>query len=138
MKLLESNLKDKVFMYQSYHFGDVYYLPQMIITEFAEGINFTYNEAEQFIETVIQIYGKKEKVVYISNRINSYSVNPMDWIKIKGKFKNLKGIGIINYNKRMFCSYPIKDFHSLEEAYYWGIEIIEPVKSRGLCEYKSA
>ena len=134
MKVLNSYIKGDVLMYESFDFGEVYYLPGIIITEFKEGAILTYEKATKFITNAQKFYENESEIIYISNRINSYSVHPTDWLKIQGKFSKLRAIAMVTYKpsklkalmiERMFCPYPLKTFNSLNDAYVWA------TKSRG-------
>ena len=110
-----------------FSFGKVFFLSNILVTEFNEGIVFTYEHAKEFIHQAEAFYGNTD-FYYISNRINSYSVNPIDWLKINNKYQNLKAICFVNKNKvgkrflkveRLFCKHPIKEFNFLHEAVEW-------------------
>ena len=127
MKLENSIYAKLIIEKYTFDFGDLFFLPNVIVAEFKEGILFTYKDAEKFISTAEAFY-RANKVYYISNRINSYAVNPIDWIRINNKYKNLEAIGMVQYNsvgkrflmiEKIFCSRPIKDFTSLDEAFNW-------------------
>ena len=128
MKFKDSVYANTEFLECSFNFGTLYLLPNIIVTEFNEGIMFTYDNAVEFIDIVDDFYKSKSNVFYISNRINSYAVNPLDWIKINKKFKNLKAIGIVQPDRlskrffnieKMFCPRKIEAFDSLDEAMKW-------------------
>lgn len=113
-------------------FGKIYCFENMIVSEFHEGSFIDYNSLSEFISEVKGYYSADQKVVYISNRINSYSVDPVGWFKIGKGYSGLKGIAIINYNQlnkkvfkveRMFSKKPMMSFSSLYEAVNWAYEI---------------
>jgi len=133
MRFDASNFSNSNYVRHSFDFGTVYFLPHILISEFNEGITFSYKHALEFLDLAEEFYQGNENVIYISNRINSYSVKPLDWIKIKNKYDCVKSIGIVHYNKlgkrflnieKLFCPVPINDFHSLDEAIAWAADII--------------
>jgi hypothetical protein len=117
----------------TFKFGKVYFFEHMMVSEFKEGSFINYQNAVEFISKARSFYGEDQKLVYISNRLYSYSVDPVDWIKLGKGYKNLQAIGIVNYNsfkkkvfyvEKMFCKKYMKSFNSLNEAVDWAYEII--------------
>jgi len=128
MKFEQSNFANSNFVRHSFDFGNVYFLSHILISEFNEGITISYKHALDFLNLAEEFYQGDKNVIYISNRVNSYSVKPLDWIKIKNKYNCVKSIGIVHYNKlgkrflnieKLFCPVPIKDFNSLDESIAW-------------------
>jgi hypothetical protein len=83
-------------------------------------------------------YGTENKVIFISNRINSYSVKPTDWIKITNKFNNLIGVGVVNYTafsksifaiEKLFSKKQFIGFENLSAALEWAEELVENEKN---------
>ena len=62
-------------------FGNVYFCKKFFISEFNDGIHLDWNKVEQVITELFKFYDKNVKLGYISNRINSYSVDPHYWDK---------------------------------------------------------
>ncbi|XLS27595.1 hypothetical protein ACJD0Z_10340 [Flavobacteriaceae bacterium M23B6Z8] len=123
----------------TFSFGKMYFFEHMMVSEFKEGILFTYDHAVEFIDKAEAYYGSEKKLVYISNRVNSYSVDPVDWIKLGFSYKNLLAIGVVNYTffkkkvfyvEKMFCRKPMKSFSSLNEAVDWAYEITQNQSSK--------
>jgi len=67
-------------------FGKIFLLEDVIVSEINDGVLFTAVEAKKVITFAVAYYekiNKAKKRVYIANRINKYSVNPIGWIKLK-------------------------------------------------------
>lgn len=138
MKLQDSSFADKVIIHYSFDFGNVYFLQNIIITEFKEGIVSSFKKVKEIIDYAEKLYGPKTSIIYISNRINSYSVDPIDLIKTNNKYPNLKAVGVVYHAKmsqrflnieKMFCSKPIENFYSLGDAMNWATNLLEKNKA---------
>lgn len=73
--------------------GTIFIYENLLITEFNEGVNVSYTTGINILVDVLKHIGTKPFTV-ISNRINSYSVQPTDY-KVLEKVPNLKGIAIV-------------------------------------------
>jgi len=76
-----------------------------------------------------------EDIVYISNRVNDYSMVPSDWIKFYKNNYKLKGYGMVNYSKsghvmslleKLFVNNKSRRFSSLDKAIRWAKSKAEP------------
>lgn len=96
-----------------------------------EGVNITteYNRTLiQYAET----YFSDTPFVYITNRVNSYSVNPQVYIDT-AKIKNLKGMAVVSNRylaktnaqiEKIFFNKPFEVFTELEDAFAWAEKLI--------------
>lgn len=118
----------------NYAFGDFYLFDNFIISEIKAGEVVSWENVGKLLVTDIrEIYGSRSKeLVYISNRINKYSVMPSDWIKFRRNDCNIRAYGIVSYNKRaylnallekLFFSSRLQFFTSLESAICWAREV---------------
>lgn len=114
----------------NYDFADVFVFDGYIVSEIKEGISFSWEDhAEVIVNDVTQFIGSDgSNIVYLSHRIHSYSVQPMDWLKFFTNQFSLKGYGVIGYSSRsfintvmekMFFNKKIRRFSSLETAINW-------------------
>lgn len=115
-------------------FGKYYFFDNFLISEIAEGIHFDWNKAEKLIAEIIKFYGKNVQVGFISNRINHYSVDPQNWVKLEKKYTFLTASAIVIYNnsnfmnasiEKQFAKKSIKRCRSLAEAIDWMINLKE-------------
>ncbi len=85
------------------------------------------------LEIIIQEHFENKNMVYISNRVNSYSVNPLIYKDIE-KISNLVAIAVVpnSYSMRLsakfeskFYNKPFEIFDTLNDAMIWATSIIE-------------
>jgi len=102
---------------------------RVVVVEIAEGTEVSYDNGYQTFERLMSMIGDKPWV-YISNRVNSYSLNPNDY-KHFNEIPTLKGIGVIQYKRsietaldleKMFIKKPFKTFDVLDSAIKWGLQ----------------
>jgi len=114
--------------------GKFVFYPNYIVGEFKEGLYVTFERAIVPIQLAIEIYGNDKSIVYISNRTNSYAVDPVGYKEVYDLFPNFEGFAIVATNKRrrmlahlerLFIKKPIKVFSYLDNAMEWADEIIE-------------
>ncbi len=113
--------------------GVIYFYEHLVVAEFNEGISLSYHNAFSLLLKSIKYVGTRP-IVYISNRINSYSVQPNDY-KYLEKVPNIKGIAIVVKDpigtsnamlESKFVSKNFGVFSSIQEAQTWGLAILEP------------
>ena len=122
----------------TYPSGNYYLFDTFVIAEMKEGIVFTWEDhAKQIVEELTHLYDHNgENIVYISNRVHSYSTRPSDWIKFYRSDFKLKAYGIISYSKKslmtavmekIFMRNRFQSFTSLDEAIAWAKSLTEKV-----------
>lgn len=110
-----------------YSYGTIFVFKGFIISEINEGVNFTWKDhARPMADDVSGFLGTYGvDLIYISNRINSYSVVPQDWLKFFKSSYSLKGYYVVSPNRKgtfnlaiesLFFKNKIKNFTSLDEA----------------------
>ncbi len=104
----------------------------IVIVEISEGIKISYENGIKVFERLKSILGD-QPWVYISNRVNSYSLDPNDY-RYFNEIETLRGIGVIQYEEsiktaseleKMFIQKPFKTFNDLNSAIEWGLTKIE-------------
>lgn len=80
-------------------FGVFYFCDRFIIVEINEGIDYTWDKIEIVAMMVVEHYGNNPKLGYISNRVNSYSVDPGLWDKFHNTYNMIVASAIVSYNK---------------------------------------
>jgi len=115
----------------NYHFGDVFLFDGYAVAEAKEGIIFNWEEHGRVIaEDVFNFLGVTDgaNLAYISNRINSFSVVPGDWLKFYKYSSSLKSYSIVSQSKgtligsmieNLFFKGKIKRFNSIYTAIDW-------------------
>ncbi|MEC3908676.1 hypothetical protein VOI54_16735 [Tamlana sp. 2201CG12-4] len=109
-------------------FGNFFFCDKFIISEINAEVHFDWNKIELVLKEAIKFYGLNAKLGYISNRVNSYSVDPQDWAKIAIQSNMMAGSSIVYYNYMMYLNatlekrFSVVKMHpclSLDEAIEW-------------------
>ncbi|MUU77278.1 hypothetical protein [Winogradskyella endarachnes] len=102
-----------------------------IITTINDGEHIVVEQHKVLLD-VAQTYFKNSNFFYLSNRINSYSLDPKVYYQVS-KIENLVGLAIISDNnkaignaqiEKLFYNKPYKIFSNMKEAIEWGNDII--------------
>lgn len=111
------------------HFGNFYFFDGFIVSEIKENTVFTWEYAKIIINEVVAYYSSSGKdIIYISNRIHDYNVNPVDWLKFTRKGLSIKGFGIVSRDgekdknagfESLFVPSNFKIFNDSLEAIQW-------------------
>lgn len=114
----------------NYSFGNYYLFENFIVAEINEDVVYNWEEHGKIVsDDISSLYENNGMdLIYLTNRINAYAVQPSDWLKFyKNSFK-LKGYGIINYTEtgyfnsileKIFTPSTFRNFTSLEDAIAW-------------------
>ena len=122
----------------TYPSGTYYLFDTFVIAEMKEGIVYTWEDhARQIVEELTHLYDHNgENIVYISNRVHSYSTRPSDWIKFYRSDFKLRAYGIVSYSKKslmtavmekIFMRNRFQSFTSLDDAIAWAKSLTEKV-----------
>jgi hypothetical protein len=112
--------------------GTIYIYNNLVIMEGKENVNISISNGMPILLKVVKLVGLRS-VVYISNRIHAYSVDPNDY-KYLEMIPNLKGIGVVTYNQysfntavleEKFFRKPFKVFANLEDAKRWASHVVD-------------
>lgn len=114
----------------NFPFADVYIFDGFVVSEVKEGITFSWNEHAKVMVEEISTFAQTngEDIIYISHRINSYSVIASDWLKFFKHSYGLKNYGVVGYKKasflntmmeNLFFNNKIKRFTDLNAAIDW-------------------
>lgn len=66
---------------REFDFGVFFYFDGLVISEIKKGTEFKWEHAKQAVEATEDYFGENAPVVYISNRVNTYSIVATDWFK---------------------------------------------------------
>ncbi|ADV48540.1 hypothetical protein Celal_1225 [Cellulophaga algicola DSM 14237] len=128
--LKNSPFYKEAFNQLSYSFGTFYLFPGFVVAEINEGVVFSWEDHGKTVtEDIGNLYDENgEGLIYITNRVHNYSVNPIGWLQFyKSKYK-LKAYVIVTYSKKgysntllekLFMSANIYRFTALEKAIEW-------------------
>lgn len=121
-------------------FGVFYLLDTFFISELNEGIHFEWEMIKDVMHDVVNYYGKYAKLGYVSNRVNSYSINPNHWNKVDKEYNIIVASAIVIYNdmtlmnatlEKRFFNKSLKRCNKLSEAIEWmyGLEELKSSKT---------
>lgn len=128
MKVSNLAIPSRLIELRVFDFGEVYFFENYVISEFYEGVNLTKREVSAVIEHALSLYDHKRTLIYISNRINSYSANPFHWVELMNKYKDQVTMCIVCYQaltrrifeiEALFSKIPMKCFADLTEVVNW-------------------
>lgn len=103
-----------------------------LVVVMKEGVNITPNHNNVLVE-VTKAHFLDKPFVYITHRINSYSVDPKIYFETS-KIENLKGFAVVSNNykakknaqiEQMFFNKPFEIFTALEDAFDWANSLIK-------------
>lgn len=111
--------------------GTIYFYDNLVVMEAKPNISLSIKNGLFILFRGIKMIGLRP-VVYISNRVNDYAVDPNDY-RFLEMVPNLKGIAIVTYNETSrqiaeleseFVRKPFATFTNLEHAKLWAIAIL--------------
>ena len=112
-------------------FGKFYFFENFVISELYEGVHFDWKKVKILSDLMMNHYGGANNLIYLSNRVNSYSIEPQSWLKFDKKYHLFNASGIIAYDnrgglsvvlERLFSKEKIKRFRRLKDAIEWAIK----------------
>lgn len=129
LMLVEASLvKDQILRKITTPQGNFYFFEDYIISEFNEGVTVTYNLVAPIIKLAKSFYGEYANVAYISNRVNSFSVSPTDWLHFYKQRNTIASMAVVAHTKlglsnvlleSFFVKCKMKKFTTLEMAVSW-------------------
>ena len=134
----QTKLYSEVLKELNYPFGDIFIFKGFVVSEIKQGITVSWKKhAKHFVQDIAYYLGTDGKdVVYISNRINSYSVKAADWLKFFKSDYSMKAYAVVSNSpmskmnvmvENLFFSNKIKSFDSLSDAIKWAKKDLEEV-----------
>lgn len=135
LTIFERNCKQMILKTLENEFVKLYFYEKFVIAEIKEGIDLNEEHVDVLIQSSLDFYGVKP-FGYITNKVNSYSVNPVIFFKTS-KIKNLVALAAVSTNsldryniqlERAFSTKPHELFDSIEEAVNWVTNAVEAYK----------
>ncbi|WP_104734807.1 hypothetical protein [Hanstruepera ponticola] len=111
--------------------GELFVFDEFLICQITEGVNVTPDHSE-ILNQVIKKHFQGKDLVYISNRVNSYSVDPLTYVETE-RIPNLVAIAMVPDDdimrknaeyERNFYDKPYEIFNNLSEAIEWSHRMI--------------
>lgn len=115
----------------TFDFCEITLYENYLVVVMNEGINLTPDHNQVLAELSESHYNGRP-FVYITNRVNSYSVDPKIYFET-AKIQNLKGFAVVSKNykaksnaeiEKMFFNKPFEIFSTLEDAVNWVEDIL--------------
>jgi len=125
MKIINSKLSDLILEKHSVALGQFYFLKNFVVAEINEGAHVDFKASKEFISLIIDFYGTEKPIGYICNRVNNFSLSPLDYPKFNKSLPNITIFGIVHNNhfdrmnyeiEKRFCNKPYKSFSDLYSA----------------------
>lgn len=129
LTVLDSPLSKNVQATYCLDIGDFHFFNNFIIAEFKQGAYVSFEDFSEIYDLCEEFYDSKP-YGFISNRVNSFSVNLLDIIKHREKTKSLSAYAVVTYKQNTKRMLAIEDhyfnskrmrFNSLIEATNWVI-----------------
>lgn len=126
MKLIDSKLYSHIIESHKIKLGYIYFFKDVVVVEFNEGVHLDFNVSQEYIGLITDFYGQERPFGYISNRVNDFSISPLDYPKFNRALNNLAMYGIVNNNhfdrinyniEKRFCDKPYKGYSDLYTAF---------------------
>jgi hypothetical protein len=117
--------------------SELFIFPNFIINQVKEGV-LVESHHNDILNTIIHHYFRNREMVYISNRVNSYTVNPLIYNETE-KIPNLIAIAMIPETdtmrknaeyERTFFDKPYEIFETLGEAIFWAHQLVAEYRSQ--------
>ena len=111
-----------------FSFGNFFLFENFIISELDEGIHFDWDKIQEVVGMLYDNFGKEIRIGYISNRINSYSIDPQNWVDFQEQHGFIVASAIISYSEfaymnatieKRFSENSLKRCINLDDAISW-------------------
>lgn len=127
----------------NYDYANVFVFDGFVIKEIAEGLVYNWDDYGERIAKDVSDYleTKGDNLVYISHRINNYSVKATDWMKFYSLNYELKGYAVVGYKpnsflttviENLFLKNKIKRFNNLIDAVNWVKQLVDEEKEENV------
>lgn len=114
--------------------GDFYFLDFFCIAEIKEGVHIGTEECQEIIIALVDHYGENLKIGFISNRINSFSIDLRQWVRFNIDYDFIMATVIVCYDhlnfniatiEKKLSNYSTKRCYTLNQAIKWMINLKE-------------
>lgn len=121
-----------IFKHYNFSYSEVFVFDDFLVNQINEGVTIT-KEHTKVLAEIITTHFENRPMVYISNRIMSYAVDPLTYIDT-ASIENLKAIAIITnidtfkknaMYERHFYKKPFEIFETLTQAVSWAGHILK-------------
>lgn len=114
-------------------FSTLEFFDHYVISRLKEDVVFDRPQVQQLVQVCNDYFGNRG-FVYISKRVNNYSVNPTIYFKLKEEVKSLCGIAIVSQRvsalnmaafEKNFAKVPFEVFLELKDAEDWALKTVK-------------
>ena len=127
MRTIDSTLYGEVLETHHLTIGDFYFFKNLMIAEIKEGIHLELINTKVLLK-IINSFFKNKPFSHISNRINRYSISPLDFANYCKKMNNVVSFSAITYNNHLDEMNVKIEQHFLNKPYYIADTLEEAVK----------
>lgn len=115
-----------------FDFCTMYIYINYMVVVMNEGVTINPSHNKTLLN-IVETYYSKKNFVYITHRLNSYSVNPAIYFETS-KIQNLKGFAVVSKDykaksnaeiEKLFFNKPFEVFTMLDEAITWAKSIVD-------------
>lgn len=137
MKVLDSPLSDFVQATYCLEVGNFHYFNDFLIAEINAGVMVTFEDVKDIFDLNLEFFGERP-FGFISNRINSYSIDLVDLAKNSEQYLRSCAYAIVTYsdNSRRvlniedhYINFNRKRFNDLQTAIKWVMQKVKDTTS---------
>ncbi|WP_372756669.1 hypothetical protein [Mariniflexile sp.] len=109
-------------------FGQFFICEHFVVAELNHQVHVDWSIFKNIANMLIEHYGYAKKIGFISNKVNSYSIDPLVWVTFSKEYDFIESTAIVWYNhagfmsatlEKMFLKNSVKLCESLNEAIHW-------------------
>ncbi|CAH8286317.1 hypothetical protein EV196_106254 [Mariniflexile fucanivorans] len=106
-------------------FGKFFICDHFVVAELNHEIHVDWSIIQKIANMIIEQYGYSKKIGFISNKVNSYSIDPYVWVTFSKEYDFIEAAAIVWYNdagfmsatlEKMFLKNSVKLCETLDEA----------------------
>lgn len=129
MKFEESeNLTKYIHKKIQLSFGKFFICENFVVAKLNHEVHADWLMIQKIASMIIEQYGTNKKIGFISNKVNSYSIDPFVWVTFSKEYDFIEAAAIVWYNdagymsstlEKTFFKNSVKLCESLEDAVQW-------------------
>jgi len=127
MNIINLEIYEQIKEVHKFPMGDLFFFENMVVAQINEGEHINYKTTKDTFKCINNYYeALKKPFGFISNRLNKYSIEVLDYPKHSKSLPSLKLYGIVGYSKfdtininleRQFSKLPVLGFDDLTQAF---------------------
>lgn len=138
MRIIDSPFYEKVIEKHHLTIGDFYFFENLLVSEVKEGIHLDESNTNTLLK-ITNSFFKNKPFGHVANRINRYSVSPLDFANYCKALIKVESFTTIIYNnyfdemnieiEKHFLKKPYYVANNLDDAFLWNKQIIENIET---------